>query len=405
MLLDALAIEHHPKLGTLDIELPTGCRHLVLTGPNGSGKSTVLRGLVQEIRADFVRGRAEDRLRRATNDFDSLKALRGVSDSQFNEAQREFIGAEDYLAGLRDAASDLGTALVHLRRGSNHVVGADGMTLAYLGARRSFEAERTGKPPRSFDGSSAAIDAQLVGDFYEWLKHQYLQALLAKADNDQGDASRITAWLQWFEHQLRAALGLERLALRFDRPTYELAFVEQDLEYWVEDLADGHSAVLAILAEILMRLDPYAWKSDPTAAKGVVIIDEPELHLHPELEESILPFLTGAFPSMQFVLATHSPVVISSVPDAFVFDLGRREGAPSSDFVGRRYGDVMVAHFGVPTDLDLATTRRLDRLRELVEQRRGPGEEREYQELMKHLKGVDHPLVFQEMIREYRAGK
>ena len=54
---------------------------------------------------------------------------------------------------------------------------------------------------------------------------------------------------------------------------------------------------------------------------GIVLIDEIETHLHIELQKAILPFLTGFFPNIQFIVTTHSPFVLTSLPDAVIFDL------------------------------------------------------------------------------------
>jgi hypothetical protein len=53
----------------------------------------------------------------------------------------------------------------------------------------------------------------------------------------------------------------------------------------------------------------------------VVTIDEPETHLHPSMQRELLPNLTKAFPTTQFVIATHSPFIVTSAPDARVYAL------------------------------------------------------------------------------------
>lgn len=50
-----------------------------------------------------------------------------------------------------------------------------------------------------------------------------------------------------------------------------------------------------------------------TDARGVVIIDEIDLHLHPLLEQSVLHRLTNTFPNVQFIVSTHSPLVITNI--------------------------------------------------------------------------------------------
>jgi predicted ATP-binding protein involved in virulence len=52
-----------------------------------------------------------------------------------------------------------------------------------------------------------------------------------------------------------------------------------------------------------------------------VTLDEPENHLHPALQRTILSNLLKAFPDVQFVVATHSPFIVGSVPDSSVYAL------------------------------------------------------------------------------------
>lgn len=63
----------------------------------------------------------------------------------------------------------------------------------------------------------------------------------------------------------------------------------------------------------------------------VVAIDEPENHLHPSMQREFLPALVKAFPEVQFIIATHSPFVVSSVRNAkiYAFDVEDNGGARS----------------------------------------------------------------------------
>lgn len=53
----------------------------------------------------------------------------------------------------------------------------------------------------------------------------------------------------------------------------------------------------------------------------VVSFDEPENHLHPSFQRFLLPRLLDAFPTAQFVIATHSPFMVSSVENSNVYVL------------------------------------------------------------------------------------
>lgn len=58
----------------------------------------------------------------------------------------------------------------------------------------------------------------------------------------------------------------------------------------------------------------------------MILIDEPENHLHPSMQRSFLANIVKAFPQARFVVATHSPFIISSVRDSNVYAL--RHHAP-----------------------------------------------------------------------------
>ena len=47
---------------------------------------------------------------------------------------------------------------------------------------------------------------------------------------------------------------------------------------------------------------------------GIVLIDEIDLHLHPKWQQSILNDLNVIFPKIQFIVSSHAPAVINSVP-------------------------------------------------------------------------------------------
>jgi len=53
--------------------------------------------------------------------------------------------------------------------------------------------------------------------------------------------------------------------------------------------------------------------------KGIILIDEIELHLHPKWQRDIIPRLTSTFPNCQFIVTTHSPQVLSNVKKENVF--------------------------------------------------------------------------------------
>src|SRR5207249_8632253 len=90
-------------------------------------------------------------------------------------------------------------------------------------------------------------------------------------------------------------------------------------------LGDGYRATttwtLDLMSWWLLYGNQPAHDFDPSDLCGIVIIDELEQHLHPRWQRTILPQLRELYPKIQFVVATHSPLIASSCPDITVHRL------------------------------------------------------------------------------------
>lgn len=90
----------------------------------------------------------------------------------------------------------------------------------------------------------------------------------------------------------------------------------------IEQLSDGYRTTLAMVMDIAARMAEANPKmEDPLDTSGVVLIDEVDLHLHPEWQRDFLPKLVDAFPNIQFVVTTHSPFIIQSLDKGKLVDL------------------------------------------------------------------------------------
>jgi predicted ATP-binding protein involved in virulence len=85
----------------------------------------------------------------------------------------------------------------------------------------------------------------------------------------------------------------------------------------VELLSDGIRSILAMVGDIAYRcikLNPHLGLNAAKETQGVIMIDEVDMHLHPAWQQTVLVDLIKAFPKIQFIVTTHSPQVISTVP-------------------------------------------------------------------------------------------
>ncbi len=85
-------------------------------------------------------------------------------------------------------------------------------------------------------------------------------------------------------------------------------------EFNLEHLSDGEKNLITLIGDIARRLAiANTTMKNPLHGDGVILIDEIDLHLHPNWQRLMIPRLTEIFPNCQFIITTHSPQVISHV--------------------------------------------------------------------------------------------
>jgi predicted ATP-binding protein involved in virulence len=101
---------------------------------------------------------------------------------------------------------------------------------------------------------------------------------------------------------------------------------ENDKNLNVNQLSQGEKSLMALVGDIARRLAMMNPKLDnPLLGKGIILIDEIDMHLHPQWQRSIIQRLQTTFPNCQFILTTHSPLVISDTQNILVYDLDGQE--------------------------------------------------------------------------------
>jgi predicted ATPase len=127
---------------------------------------------------------------------------------------------------------------------------------------------------------------------------------------------------------------------------------------------DAASGGMAALMDIAWQI----YMKSRLAKMFTVLIDEPENHLHPSLQRTLLPGLVEAFPQVQFIVATHNPFVVTSVPDSHVVVLDfvdgrvestqlKGEAVDRSATVNQVLADVLGVPFPAPLWVELELNR------------------------------------------------
>lgn len=104
--------------------------------------------------------------------------------------------------------------------------------------------------------------------------------------------------------------------LRIQRDPLHMVIRKGDATLVIDQLSDGEKLLLALTADLARRLAmACADHGDPLQGEAIVFIDEIELHLHPAWQRRVLAALRSTFPNCQFIVTTHSPQVLSEVPN------------------------------------------------------------------------------------------
>lgn len=90
---------------------------------------------------------------------------------------------------------------------------------------------------------------------------------------------------------------------------------EQHVLCSIDALSLGESVLLNIFVNILRYTDRSNLPLEQI--KGLVIIDEIDVHLHSNLQNKVLPELIKLFPKVQFIITTHSPLFLLGMEEVF----------------------------------------------------------------------------------------
>lgn len=321
-----------------------GAWHVIL-GDNASGKTSLLRAIAL-----------------ALLDRDEREAMR----QDWSTWLRHDAPDGAVTVTLTDADSATHALSLELKRAARngagrHVDVRSSETLRYGGFLAAYGPFRrfTGGDPEWLKSFSAHPRTQRVvtlfeeraalSDALEWLKDLWVRAKTIKDAPEKSFLDRLLRFIN---------------GTGFLPPDVELLQPDAD-GVWcrdgagrrvpVIDLSDGYRAALSLTLDLVRHLamEHGHAKVFPRKAAtaitlpGIVLIDEPDAHLHPTWQQRIGAWFKRTFPSMQFVVTTHSPIVCQAADSVLLLpapgDDGPARMATPAELDRLRYGDVLDA--------------------------------------------------------------
>lgn len=170
-----------------------------------------------------------------------------------------------------------------------------------------------------FDKLSAlerAIENELdFRTFFEWYRDQEANEVIEAREQD--NIKYHDPILKCVRYAIETMIG-NVSDLRVKRNPIRMVADKSGQEIRVDLLSDGEKCTLAMFGDLARRL-ALANPSlvNPLEGKGIVLIDEIELHMHPLWQRKVLRVLREVFPNIQFIITTHSPQILGEADDRY----------------------------------------------------------------------------------------
>ncbi|EKN6414447.1 DUF2813 domain-containing protein [Yersinia enterocolitica] len=191
----------------------------------------------------------------------------------------------------------------------------------------------------------------------------------------------------------------------------EVKIINDGTDINIFQASKGQLTYLSLIADLARRLISMNPTLDnPLHGQGIVLIDEVELHLHPEWQQNIISHLISTFPNIQFIITTHSPQVLSTISKQKIRKLSVNilgediVATPIAESYARSTSTVLSTVMHVEPIPDFPEKRILDKYRKIIEQGdfRSPEAAELYNKLVKALGENHEELVSLSIVKRRR---
>ena len=327
MYIEKIHIENYKAIGKVDIDLKPGVNLII--GDNGAGKTSVLEGIAVALGGLFVNVAGVSTKNIVKDDVRmSIKPI-GDSSTTIEYYEPVLAGCTLHVTEKQDftwnrikeevsathTKIDDKNVCVWMKKLTNNsdstlpLISFQSAARAWRARRGDFGTELKKKLDDRRCGYIGCLDSSMdVKSIQQWCLKQEL------VRSNKGTVREYEMFKNIVASFMKEINELDKIPSIYYSPQFdELVYKDDKTEMPISKLSAGYQSLLWMVMDLAYRvcmLNPELESRDQIT--GIVLIDEIDLHLHPKWQWNVIDALQKTFAGVQFIIATHSPIVISA---------------------------------------------------------------------------------------------
>lgn len=331
MYLKKIHIKNYKAIKELDIELKPGVNLLI--GDNGAGKTSVLEGIAVTLGGMFVNVAGVSTKNIVKEDVRFIIKPLGDSSTSIEYYEPVSAGCMLHISDsqeftwnrIKEEVSATHTKIdnkdvcVWMKKLTNNsetnlpLISFQSAARAWRVRRGDFGTELKKKLDDRRCGYIGCLDSSMdVKSVQQWCLKQEVML------SNKGTVREYEMFKNIVALFMKEINELDNIPAIYYSPQFdELVYKDDKAEMPISKLSAGYQSLLWMIMDLAYRvcmLNPELHNRKQIT--GIVLIDEIDLHLHPKWQWNVIEALRKTFENVQFIIATHSPIVISASKEA-----------------------------------------------------------------------------------------